>query len=152
IYYNLEEDAIVRWQPTAGDKQLGKLAHYVPAQPPAPAPVVVWRGMVLGEEDDPQAIQRLWLFLQNYTHRPCGGAYHIDWSFHLHAARFDLGAPMAPSDPNQLQVDGGSYGYQAFARDTIFNKGREWTAVQRLSALPDGNLRRALIDASYRTS
>ncbi len=151
IYYNLEEDAIMRWQPPVGDKQLGKLVHYVPPQPPAPPPVVVSRGMVLGDEDDPQAVQRLWLFLQDQTYKQRGGAYHIDWSFHLHAAKFDLGAPMAPSDPNQLQVDG-SYGYQPFARDTICNKGREWTAVQNLSALPEGNLRRALIDASYRTS
>jgi len=151
IYYNLEEDAIVRWQPPVGDRQLGKLGHYVPAQPPAPPPVVVSRGMVLGDEDDPQAIQRLWLFLQDHTYKQRGGAYRIDWSFHLHAAKFDLGAPMAPSDPNQLQVDG-SYGYQPFARDTIYNKGREYTAVQNLSALPDGNLRRALTVASYRSS
>jgi hypothetical protein len=31
---------------------------------------------------------------------------------------------MAPSDAQQLQVDCSSYGYQPFARDTIFNKGR----------------------------
>jgi len=50
--------------------------------------------------------------MAEYEVQQRGGAYHIDWSFHLHAAKFDLGAPIAPSDPQQLQIDGSSYGYQ----------------------------------------
>ncbi|MBK9712060.1 MAG: N-acetylmuramoyl-L-alanine amidase [Kouleothrix sp.] len=166
VYFALDEDAVVRWQPAIGGQPLAALSRYFPPQPPAPAPARPTRAATraagaatLGLEDDPLAAQRLWLRLQDLTHKQRGGAFHIDWSFHLHAAKFDLGAPLAPSDPTQIQPAGDprSYGYQPFARDTICNEGRNWDQIQSLNSLlgasvaPTG-LARALVDASYRSS
>lgn len=158
-YFNLDDDAIVRWQPPRDERNPGALHRYVPPPPPvvlrAPAPAPLPR--TLSDEDDPQAAQRLWLFLQDQTHQQRGGAFHIDWAFHLHAARFDLGAPLAPSDPTQLPADGRTYGYQIFARDTLCNEGRSYNAVQSLNSMlgaapPTGGLALELIKAAFRRS
>lgn len=155
-YFNLDDDAIVRWQPPFDQKGVGALFAYQPAQAPRP-PLPPTFPRTLGDELDPQAAQRLWLQLQDVTHKQRGGGFHIDWSFHLHAAKFDLGAPLAPSDPQPLQVGGHTYGYQPFARDTICNEGRNWDAIQSLSSLagssvPTGGLALDLIKAGYRRS
>ncbi|MFN8505023.1 N-acetylmuramoyl-L-alanine amidase [Kouleothrix sp.] len=159
VYYGLEDDAIVRWQPPQSAGRLGSLEHYLPAQPPPerPRPAAPRRPPVLSDAPDPQAAQRLWQFLAEHTYQQRGGTFHLDWSFHLYAAKFGLGAPLAPSDPTPIQADGRTYDYQPFARDTICNEGRNWDAVQSLNAMlgasvPAGGLARALIEAGYRAS
>jgi len=140
----LADAALLRWSPpTAGalDGQLGPYA--LPAPPPRPRPIVLGEEppTVLGVEDDPVAAQRLWVFLQNEAARQLGGGFNIGSAFHLHASKNGMGAPLAPSSPRAawLVVGGRQFNYQHFARDTAFNEGESWTAVQNLSAVLDGS-------------
>jgi hypothetical protein len=155
--YQLNDSAIVYYAPVSGDLR-GLLTHFLP--PPVPARP---KPAVLGIEDASSAAQRLWVFLQNQSYTPRGGGFkytlnNLGQAFPVYATKFDLGAPVAPNDPTPLVVDGVAYNFQAFARDTIFNAGRDYSAVQSLNsllvenAIPSGGLARALLEASYKSS
>jgi hypothetical protein len=159
--HGLTDSAIARWVP-ADEPGQGAVAPFIPPPPGgilegrAPAP------MVLGIEDDTAAAQRFWVFLQNlgYSQRGGGFKYTLNnlaqsQAFSVYAAKNDLGAPLGPNEPTPVIYSGTTYNYQVFARDTVFNEGRNYAAVQSLNSLltenripPDG-LARALLEASY---
>lgn len=140
----LADAALTRWTPPAGAEIDGRLDPYAPPPaPPRPRPIVLGADepAVLGVEDDPAAAQRLWSFLQNEAARQFGGGFNVGSAFHLHAAKNGMGAPLGPSSPRAawINVGGRQFNYQHFARDSAFNEGESWTAVQNLSALLDGS-------------
>ena len=55
-------------------------------------------------------------------------------------------------------MNGVAYNFQAFARNTIFNAGRDYSAVQSLNsllvenAIPAGGVARALLEAGYKSA
>jgi hypothetical protein len=158
--YKLNDAAIAGWTP-GGKSGTGTLAGLVPPPPPMAVPAVPIGPMVLGEEAPDYG---LWAFLQGETYRQRGGGlkYTLNdlahsQAFPVYALKFDLGAPVGPNQPTPLVVDGVAYNFQVFARNTIFNAGREYTAVQSLNslfenAIPAGGLARALLEASYGSS
>lgn len=102
---------------------------------------------------------RLWFFLQQETYRHRGEGFRSDWAFHQYAAVNGLGAPLAPSARSAEQVSSGGrrYGFQPFARDTLYNQIPNWTQVSSLALLLDGvippsGLGRDLLAATYRAS
>lgn len=125
---------------------------------PLPTPPVTTAAAALGAGLSPE--QELFVFLYAETYRPRGGALKLSQAFPRHAARFNLGAPVGPNEPTPLVVNGRRFNFQPFARDTIFNEGAEYAAVQHMSALfdplrpeiPETGLGRALLEASYRTT
>jgi hypothetical protein len=154
--HGLDDSAIVYFDPRALGGR-GLLTHYLPPPVPPKAPAV------LGIEEDIPAAQRLWVFLQNYGYSQRGGGFKytlgkLGQAFSVYATKFDLGAPVAPNETTPVVVDGVAYNYQAFARDTIFNAGRDYSAVQSLNsllvenAIPAGGLARALLEASYKSA
>lgn len=100
----------------------------------------------------------LWTFLYELTWRARGGALNLGQAFALHAARFDLGAPVGLN--RQLTAGGVRYNYLPLARDTIYNLGDRYREVQALGALlpadgsppPPGTPARALLEATYAAS
>jgi hypothetical protein len=159
--HELDDMAIVRWTPS-GQAGQGALTQIIPPPLPLPAPPVSFGGpMVLGEEAPDYG---LWAFLQAESYRQRGGGFKYivndlahSQAFPVYAAKNDLGAPIAPNGPTALVVGGVAYNYQVFARDTIFNAGREYSAVQSMNslfenAIPAGGLARALLEASYAAS
>ena len=132
--HQLDDSAIVFFDPQALNGR-GLLTHYLPPPvPPKAAPAV------LGIEDDSSAAQRFWVFLQNYGYSQRGGGFKytlgkLGQAFSVYAAKFDLGAPVAPNEPTPVVVNGVAYNFQSFARDTIFNAGRDYSAVQSLNSL-----------------
>jgi hypothetical protein len=105
---------------------------------------------------DGRVSEALWTFLYDLTWRARGGApLNLGQAFALHAARFDLGAPVGPN--RQLSSGGQQYNYQALARDTVYNLGDRYREVQVLSAIlpadgvppQAGSPARALLDATY---
>ncbi len=149
--HNLDPTALVTLAPTpAGSRRV------VPYLPPAPAMAEEW--LTLGSALSPE--QELFVFLLGETYRPRGGALKLNQAFALHAARYHLGAPVGPNEPVPLIVEGRRFNFQPFARDTIFNEGTDYAAVQHLSALfdpqrleiPARGLARQLLEASYRVT
>jgi len=133
----------------------------VPPEPPPPA------DLPLPETDTPdsatipdtEAIQGLWQFLQQETYRQRGGGYRQDWAFHQVAANRNLGAPLALSagSADYVIADGRSYGFQPFARDTLFNEIPRWAEVQSLvdqltAVIPTTGLLYQLLAAGFRRS
>src|SRR5215212_193608 len=155
--HQLDDSAIVFFDPQ-GLNGRGLLTHYLPPPiPPKAAPAV------LGIEDDSSAAQRFWVFLQNYGYSQRGGGFKytlgkLGQAFSVYAAKFDLGAPVAVNDPTPVVVDGVAYNFQAFARDTIFNAGRDYSAVRSMNsllvetAIPASGVARALLEASYKSA
>ena len=95
--------------------------------------------MVLGEEAPNFG---LWMFLQSETYRQrSGGLKYVlndlahSQAFPVYAIKFGLGAPVGPNEPTPVVVNGVSYNYQAFARATVFNEGRNYSAVQNLNIM-----------------
>lgn len=102
---------------------------------------------------------RLWFFLQQETYRHRGGGFRSDWAFHQYASVNGLGAPLAPSarSADYVTSSGRQYGFQPFARDTLYNQIPLWSQVGSLNLLLDGTipaagLGRDLLFASYRAS
>lgn len=129
-----------------------------PYLPPAP-PVASTDGLLLGSSvRSPE--QELWVGLATVTWRQRGAQLRLNQAFSLHWGKFDLGAPLAPNEPPPVALDGKTYNFQVFARDTIFNEGTQYAAVQSLAnllgpdigAIPAGGVSRALIEASYRSA
>lgn len=130
----------------------------LPYLPPA-APVVPAEGVILGSgARSPE--QELWVKLAELTWRQRGAQLRLNQAFSLHWGKFNLGAPLAPNEPPPVACDGKTYNFQVFARDTIFNEGTQYAAVQSLAnllgpdigAIPAGGVSRALIEASYRSA
>jgi murein DD-endopeptidase MepM/ murein hydrolase activator NlpD len=123
----------------------------IPPPPPPPAE--------MDPTSDPRDGQLLWSFLQQETYRQRGEGFRGEWAFHIHAANHNLGAPLMRSARGAEQVAAGGrrYGFQPFARDTIFNEIPLWTQVQSLNSLIDGTipasgLEREMLEASYLAS
>ncbi|MGQ9894808.1 MAG: M15 family metallopeptidase [Roseiflexus sp.] len=136
-YGLLADAALLHWTPPRPGVACGTLTPFtLPPMPEAP-PVMLLGSQAL--DNTPERQQALWLFLQNETAARAGG-FNIGAAFHLHAARNNLGAPMAPSSPRSawLTVNGRQYNYQHFARDTVFNEGEKWAEVQTLGDLIAG--------------
>ena len=135
----------------SGDGRL-RVCNYVP---PATS---VETGDLLGAGFDPAV--ELFISLYGESFKPFGGALKFDRAFPIHAAKFNLGAPVSRDEPPPVTIGGRLFNLQAFARDTIFNEGTNYAAVQQLRALtaPNGDeipiagLSRALLDASYAAS
>jgi hypothetical protein len=174
--HRLSGDAVVAWAPPDAGERAGTLTPvhlpaFLPQVPRRPAvlgadeeeEVVVFGTPtagppVLGAADDVAAGQRLWLELQRHTFERRGGiGFQAGWAFHLHAAREGLGAPLARSAPDSRRITtaGGAYGYQPFARDTLFHFDKDWTGVQSLSQVAGGGIPKAgtlafmLLERSY---
>jgi hypothetical protein len=156
--YKLDDTATVSWTP-AEKPGTGTVAHLVPPPPPMEVPEIPVGPMVLGEEAPDFG---LWAFLQGETYRQRGGGlkYTLNdlahsQAFPVYALKFGLGAPVGPNGPTPVTVNGATYNYQPFARATIFNEGRNYSAVQNLNDLlddvipADGDPRRELLEASY---
>ncbi|MFO7169582.1 MAG: M15 family metallopeptidase [Chloroflexota bacterium] len=150
--FGLSGDAVVAWEPPEPGQKSGTLTRvylplFLPRAPRRPPLLGEAREKseppLLGVEQDAAAGERLWLALQEEAFKLRGGiGFQPAWAFHLHAANQSLGAPLAPSspEPRWISVGGKRYGYQPFARDTIFNEGRNWTAVQSLSQIAGGSM------------
>lgn len=128
-----------------------------PPPPPEPEPldIPLVPSFAVGETN--ADAERLWALLQQEAYRQRGEGYHPDWAFHVYATKNNLGVPLARSagTAQRITFNGKQYGYQVFARDTLFNEIPKWGEVQRLSTLlqgkmPQDGLALALLQASYR--
>lgn len=133
----------------------------VPPPPPPPSALALPDRTVLGSDAAPDTddSRRFWLFLQQETYRQRGGGFRQDWAFHMIATSKNLGAPLALSVSGADQVESGErrYGFQPFARDTLFNEIPKWTQVESLNeqltdGIPATGLLRQLLEASFRVS
>jgi murein DD-endopeptidase MepM/ murein hydrolase activator NlpD len=101
--------------------------------------------------------EQLWELLHNEGFRQRGEGFHKDWAFHLYATQNDLGLPLGPtaSKEQRVKIDGKEYGYQVFARDTLYNEIPKWSEIQSLNNLlasgtmPESGLGYELLKASY---
>ncbi len=119
------------------------LANRPPPPPPPPGPI----------GKPPPGVEALVELLMDQSYSRRGEGYNSDWAFHQYAAQRGLGFPIGRSA--QMQVDGQSYAYQPFARDTLYNQVPNWGDVRRMyellgGSIPPGGLGRALLDATYR--
>jgi hypothetical protein len=140
----LADAALLRWVPALPGTQDGSVELYTLPEivvRRAVLDVQTERSAVLGIRDDPVAAQRFWSFLQNEAAKVRGGGFNTGSAFQLHAAKNGMGMPLAASSPRSawITVGGRSFNYQHFARDTAFNEGEHWTAVQNLSERLQGS-------------
>lgn len=109
--------------------------------------------------------EQFWFFLQNETYRHRGEGFRVnstsrDWDFHLLAAKHDLGAPLARSvsSAEYIRFNNIEYGFQVFARSTLYNPIPIWNEVHSLYAVTRGRIpqpgkfERYALDASYKLS
>lgn len=167
--YGLDGSAVMRWLPPEKPGKAGTLEHvylsaFLPADVAPSGPLVLGEpaepAVVLGVMDDPAAAGRLWAALMAESYKRRGGIdFQVNWAFHLQAAHDNLGSPLAPSAPEarRFNANGQPINYQVFARDTLYNVGTNWSAVQTLSALTttppaDGSLGFQLLKRSYEDS
>ncbi|HMP41110.1 MAG TPA: N-acetylmuramoyl-L-alanine amidase, partial [Roseiflexaceae bacterium] len=145
-YDMMADAALLRWEAGAAAPLDGVLHPATfPAEPGRPAPALLSAGVapaLLNAEGDPQVAARLWAFLQNEAYRQRGGNFNIGSAFHLHASKNAMGAALAASSSRTqwITVNGQTYNYQHFARDTAFNAGERWGEVQSLSDLIAGGI------------
>ncbi len=115
-------------------------------------------GDLLGAALDPA--QELFVFLFAETYKPRGGVLKLDQAFPRFAAKFGLGAPCGRNEPPPVTIEGRLFNFQPFARDTIFNEGTDYGAVQTMSSLfdpdrieiPASGTGRGLLEATYRAA
>jgi hypothetical protein len=140
-----------------GGEQPGPTAESASPLPPAD----VAGDLVLGAAARPappaSAAAELWRFLYAESFKPSGANLDLEWAFPIYAAAKGLGAPVAANRPAPLLFGGEEYNYQPFARDTVFNEGKNYAAVQSLNELlgpiaviPPRGLAFELLSASYR--
>jgi hypothetical protein len=123
-----------------------------------PPPAVELEGLPLGGALDPA--QQLFVDLYGETYKPRGGPLRLDRAFPLHAAQLNLGAPVGLNEPPPATIDGRPFNFQPYARDTVFNQGTDYAAVQLMNALfdddaveiPTAGVGRGLLEASYRAA
>jgi N-acetyl-anhydromuramyl-L-alanine amidase AmpD len=131
------------------DWVFGEVEAWIAGQQPPPAPAPGPVGF------PPPDVEELVEVLMNEGYARRGEGYNSGWSFHQFAVQNNLGFPLGKSA--RIDVDGKSYAYQPFARDTLFNEIPNWGEVQRLSELlggsiPPGGLGRALLNATYQAA
>jgi hypothetical protein len=135
------------------DEGRPRLYPYLPPPPP-----VELDGGLLGAAPDPA--QQLFVDLFAESYKPRGGALKLNQAFPLQAAKLNLGAPMGRNEPPPVAIGGRPFNFQPFARDTIFNEGTDYAAVQSMNAqfdperleIPLSGVGRGLLEASYRAS
>ena len=121
-----------------------------------PPPPLIDSGSLLGGGLSPD--QELFVALYAETYRALGGVLKLNQAFPILAAHFNLGAPIGRNAPPPVMVDGRPLNIQPFARDTIFNEGTDYAAVQEVRSLfdhdqlgiPQSGPGRSLLDATYR--
>jgi hypothetical protein len=131
-------------------------ARVYPYIPPPPA--VELDGALLGAGLDPA--QQLFVDLYAETYKPRGGPMRLDRAFPLYAAKLNLGAPVGLNEPPPVTIEGRPFNFQPYARDTVFNEGTDYAAVQLMNALfdqerleiPASGTGRGLLEATYRAS
>jgi hypothetical protein len=131
-------------------------ARVYPYIPPPPA--VELDGALLGAGLDPA--QQLFVDLYAETYKPRGGPMRLDRAFPLYAAKLNLGAPVGLNEPPPVAIEGRPFNFQPYARDTVFNEGTDYAAVQLMNALfdqerleiPASGTGRGLLEATYRAS
>jgi hypothetical protein len=124
---------------------------------PPPTPVELG-GELLGAGLDPQ--QQLFVDLYAETYKPRGGALKMNQAFPIHAAKHNLGAPIGVNEPPPVVIAGRAFNFQPYARDTIFNEGTDYAAVQSMMSLfdpdrleiPTAGTGRGLLEASFRAA
>lgn len=125
-----------------------------PPPPPPPPPLALFTRSPEGLVGTEQG-QRLWVVLQQEAFRQRGEGFREDWAFPLHAARQNLGAPLAKG--SRISVDGKEYALQPFARGVLFNEVPQWSEVQNLASLlggkiADDGLARTVLDAGFQAA
>lgn len=126
----------------------GEVEAFVNNSTPAPQPP--------GEiGTPPPAIELLneRLMMESFSQR--GTGYFPEWSSHQYALGNQMGMPTG--NGGTIEDNDTTYGYQPFARDTLFWEVPKWGEVQRLydllgGSIPPSGLGRALLDASFRAS
>lgn len=148
---SLKISALARLIPGADGKQRVR-----PSLPPAPP---VASGIFGAAPLSPE--QELWLFLYGESFKPRGVSLKISQALPLHAAKFNLGAPLGPNDATTTVVaEGHTYSVQPFATDLIFYEGTQYAAVRSLNAIfaegvdeiPATGTGRTLLEAYYNLS
>jgi hypothetical protein len=147
--YKLDDADIVTVDPESPEGK-PRIINTIP-----PAPGLGGDGFVLGSGGDD-----LWTFIYGETYKVRAGALKMNQAFPLHAAKFNLGAPLAPNDPTPVNVEGRVFNFQVFGRDLIFNEGTDYAAVVNLDSLwdeekpeiPLAGVARGLLEASYRSA
>lgn len=146
--HELDDESLATIEPDSEGR--ARVYAYLPPPPPLED-----SGDLLGAAPDPAAELRG--FLQSETWKQRAGATKQDTAFGFYAAKFNLGAPLAPNAPPAVSFGGKSYNIQVFARDVIYNEGNDWSGVQTFdAALGDDkapkNLALALITAAFDAS
>ncbi|NJO07078.1 MAG: N-acetylmuramoyl-L-alanine amidase [Chloroflexaceae bacterium] len=112
--------------------------------------IVQRMSQLLGGSIPPAGLGRA---LLEATYRDNSATFRPEWAFHQYAMRADMGPPIGES--RTLVVNGLSYAYQVFARDTLYNLVPNWADVRQLSRLASTTdpasvaLRDALLRATY---
>jgi hypothetical protein len=106
--------------------------------------------------------QQLWIELAREMYGLRGEGFREDWSFHLHAGHFELGAPLARSLPGSeaLVVGNDRYIVQPFARDVLFYQFPQYAQIRQLSAVlpnlspatPTSSLPYKVLNTAFRRS
>lgn len=161
----LADAVIMQWVAASSGENLGSLLPVDLPAPPRPRAAAVLsaqapRLATLGVESDPAQARQLWIFLANEGSRQRSKGFNIGTAFDLHAAKNTMGPALAASSarPQWIALNGRTYNYQHFARDTAFNEGENWGAVQSLSALlgdgiaAPGTIEFELIKSAYAAS
>lgn len=149
--HGMEADALATILPD--DEGRPRVYPYVP--PPLP---VELGGDLLGAGLDPN--QQLFVDLYAETYKPRGGTLKLNQAFPIHAAKNNLGAPIGVNEPPPVSLAGRSFNFQPYARDTIFNEGTDYAAVQSMQGLfdserveiPLSGTGRGLLDATFRAA
>jgi murein DD-endopeptidase MepM/ murein hydrolase activator NlpD len=132
------------------------------APPPPPERPVILAGPEISFAPgmSTEDTEKLWSLLQQETYRIRGEGFHKDWAFHIYATQENLGAPLSQtaSKEDRVEYGGKQYGFQVFARDTLFNEVPKWGEISSLNTLLEGKmpetdgLGRRLLEATYRAA
>jgi len=146
--HRLDETALATILPD--ERGRPRVISYLP-----PAPAIEDTGDLLGAGADPAAELRNFLWSETWKQR--AGSTKQDTAFGFYAAKFGLGAPMAPNAPPAVSVGGKAYNIQVFAKDVIYNEGSDWGGVQSYRKSLEGrtgpdDLGLALLAASFDAS
>lgn len=149
--HGLGDDALFRWEQPYGVAGDGALLVVVLPPDPAVSPYdptprllpeieyALDSALVLSGDE---VQQQMWAALAQESFARRGEGLQPTWAFHQQADARKLGAPLARSagSDKQVVVGGTPYGYQPFARDTLFNEGNRWNEVCSLNELLGGTI------------
>jgi hypothetical protein len=151
--HTLDETALSVISPDAAGRL--RVHPYLPPPPPLESEGGLLGAAPLNDE------QRLFVFLMGETWgKRTGEPLKLNQAFPLQAAKFNLGAPLAPNKGSQITAEGLALNFQVCTRDTIFNVGTDYAGVQSMLQLMSGEsdeiplkgVGRALLEASYAAS